>query len=98
MIPYLTANELKILLEQPDIYTIEGRRDLMLLVVLYDTGARVQELIDSRWILHLHKNSDSLVFCFDYLLQTNVIAQKEYGLVQLTYRSKCIPCHSAYSG
>lgn len=48
-IPYLTANELKILLQQPDINMVEGRRNLMLLVVLYDTGARVQELIDLRW-------------------------------------------------
>lgn len=49
MIPYLTANELKILLEQPDVRTIAGRKDLILLVILYDMGARVQELIDLKW-------------------------------------------------
>lgn len=49
MIPYLTANELKILFEQPNLNTKDGRRDLIMLVVLYDTGARVQELIDLRW-------------------------------------------------
>ncbi|MBK5242395.1 site-specific integrase [Clostridium sp.] len=49
MIPYLTANELKILLEQPDLTTIAGRKNLILLVILYDTGARVQELIDLKW-------------------------------------------------
>jgi len=48
-IPYLTVNELKILLEQPDVNTVEGRRGLMLLVILYETGVRVQELIDLRW-------------------------------------------------
>ena len=37
---------MKILLTQPDTSTAEGRRDLVLLVVLYDTAARVQELID----------------------------------------------------
>lgn len=47
-IPYLTSDELKILLEQPDLTTRGGRRDLMLMVVLYDTGARVQELVDLR--------------------------------------------------
>lgn len=47
-IPYLTANELKILLEQPDLTTQRGRRDLILMVALYDTGARVQELVDLR--------------------------------------------------
>ncbi len=45
-IHYLTAKEMKILLEQPDIHTTKGRRDLTMLVVLYDTAARVQELID----------------------------------------------------
>jgi integrase/recombinase XerD len=45
IVPYLTANELKILLEQPDLKTKGGRRDLVLLAVLYDTAARVQELV-----------------------------------------------------
>jgi len=48
MVPYLTANELKILLEQPDLKTKDGRRDMVLLAVLYDTAARVQELVDLR--------------------------------------------------
>jgi len=48
MVPYLTANELKVLLEQPDLKTKDGRRDLVLLAVLYDTAARVQELVDLR--------------------------------------------------
>jgi len=45
-IDHLTPEALKILLEQPDRTTPDGRRDLVLLTVLYDTGARVQELID----------------------------------------------------
>lgn len=46
LVPYLTGEEMKILLEQPDTTTSEGRRDIVLLVTLYDTAARVQELID----------------------------------------------------
>lgn len=46
LIHYLTGDEMRILLEQPDINTKAGRRDLALLVILYDTAARVQELID----------------------------------------------------
>lgn len=46
IVPYLQENELKHLLEMPDIETIWGRRDLVLLCVLYDTGGRVQEIID----------------------------------------------------
>jgi site-specific recombinase XerD len=48
MIPYLTGNEMKILLEQPDVSTKAGLRDLVLMAVLYDTAARVQELVDLR--------------------------------------------------
>lgn len=46
LVPYLTGSEMKILLEQPDSSTYEGFRDRVLLSVLYDTGARVQELIE----------------------------------------------------
>ena len=45
-IPHLSKNQLAYLLEQPDASTKRGRRDLALMAVLYDTGARVQELID----------------------------------------------------
>lgn len=45
---HLSMNQLAYLLEQPDTSTKRGRRDLALMVALYDTGARVQELIDLR--------------------------------------------------
>lgn len=45
---YLSAEELAVLLRAPDPSTRAGRRDAVLLTVLYDTGARVQELIDLR--------------------------------------------------
>jgi integrase/recombinase XerD len=43
---YLTIDEIKLLLQQPDTRTVRGRRDLALLSLMYDTGARVQEIID----------------------------------------------------
>lgn len=43
---YMTVNALKILLQQPNVHTKNGRRDLTLLATLYDTGARVSELIN----------------------------------------------------
>ncbi len=43
---YLTTEGIKLLLEQPDLSSGKGRRDLALLSLLYDTGSRVQELID----------------------------------------------------
>jgi integrase/recombinase XerD len=45
-VAYLSKDELADMLAQPDLHTPEGRRDAMLLSLLYDTGARVQELID----------------------------------------------------
>lgn len=48
VVGYLTAEAVKLLLEQPNKYTQKGRRDLTLISVLYDTGGRVQELIDCR--------------------------------------------------
>ena len=45
-VAYLSKEELTEILAQPDLRNPEGRRDAVLLSVLYDTGARVQELID----------------------------------------------------
>jgi site-specific recombinase XerD len=43
---YLTIDELKCILAQPDLNTKQGKRDLALLTLLYDSGARVQEIAD----------------------------------------------------
>ena len=44
-IGYLTADQVRTVLAKPNIKTRNGRRDLLILSVLYDTGARVSELI-----------------------------------------------------
>lgn len=46
VIPFLTEDELKALLAQPDPSTRHGLRDLTLLSLLYDSGARVQAITD----------------------------------------------------
>ena len=48
LIPFLTEDDLSLLLSQPDASTRQGLRDLTLLALLYDSGARVQELVDLR--------------------------------------------------
>lgn len=48
VVEHLTPEAMKLLLEQPDKGCLKGRRNLTLMSVLYDTGARVQELIDIR--------------------------------------------------
>ena len=46
LVKYLTHNEIKHLLALPDASSWEGRRDLALLSLLYDSAARVQEICD----------------------------------------------------
>ena len=45
-VEYLSKDHLANILSQPDLQTETGRRDAVLLSLLYDTGARVQELVD----------------------------------------------------
>lgn len=42
----LAAEEVAVILEQPDLSTAKGRRHAVMLSLLYDTGARVQEIVD----------------------------------------------------
>jgi integrase/recombinase XerD len=46
LVKHLSPEIVKLILEQPDKNSTKGRRNLTLLSVLYDTGARVQEIID----------------------------------------------------
>jgi len=45
---YLTAEEMETLLAQVDRTTSKGKRDYLLLALLYDTGTRIQEILDVR--------------------------------------------------
>src|SRR5690606_19182135 len=45
-VEFISHECLKHILEQPDISKKRGRRDLTIIATLYDSGARVQELID----------------------------------------------------
>ncbi len=44
-IVYLEKEAMKALLAVPDLTSVRGRRDLAMMAMLYDTGARIQELI-----------------------------------------------------
>lgn len=48
IVEHLSIEAIKLLLEQPDRLKTQGRRDLTLLSLMYDSGARVQEIIDMR--------------------------------------------------
>jgi len=45
-IAYLTPDDVASILQQPDTETKYGRRDMILLSLMYDSGARVQEICD----------------------------------------------------
>ena len=44
LVGYISENEMKSFLSRPDTSKKSGRRDMVLLSVMYDTGARVQEI------------------------------------------------------
>lgn len=47
-VEYLSEVALKTIFEQPDIKTAKGRRNRALLILLYDTGARISEILNLR--------------------------------------------------
>lgn len=44
-VEYMTEEAIQAILKQPDIKTDKGMRNLFLLILLYDTGARIQEIL-----------------------------------------------------
>jgi site-specific recombinase XerD len=61
VVPYLTLDGIKAILNQPDTSAASGRRDLTMLSLLYDTGARVQELVDLR-IVDVRLSSPTVIY------------------------------------
>lgn len=47
-VTYLSKEDVALILAQPDVTRTSGRRDLVIISVLYDTAARVQEICDLR--------------------------------------------------
>ena len=43
-VDYLSESEVSVLLDQPDLRTPKGRRDRFFMLMMYDTGARLQEI------------------------------------------------------
>jgi integrase/recombinase XerD len=57
-VEYMSETALKTLLEQPDIHTRYGMRDRFLMILLYDTGARIQEILDLK-LKDIHLNDQT---------------------------------------
>jgi integrase/recombinase XerD len=56
-VKYMTELALKALLEQPDSHTRCGKRDKFFMILLYDSGARIQEILDLK-LKDLHLQAD----------------------------------------
>jgi site-specific recombinase XerD len=48
IVEYMSETAIKVILEQPDITVQKGLRDQFLMLLMYDTGARIQEILDIR--------------------------------------------------
>ena len=57
-VKYMSETALKILLEQPDVNTRCGSRDRFFMILLYDTGARIQEILDLK-LKDIHLNDQA---------------------------------------
>lgn len=47
-VEYLTESQLKLIYSMPDIHTAIGRRNRFMMIFLYETGARIEELLNIR--------------------------------------------------
>lgn len=47
-VDYLIEKAIRLLIDQPDRTTLKGQRDMFFMILLYDTGARVDELLSAR--------------------------------------------------
>ena len=63
-VEYMTETALKTLLEQPDSNTYYGKRDRFFMILLYDSGARIQEILDLK-LKDIHLNDQNSV-CLSY--------------------------------
>ena len=57
---YLSIEAIKVLFSMPNINSKSGRRDLAIIALMYDSGARVQEIADLR-VIDLRKNKPATV-------------------------------------
>ncbi len=47
-VEYLSEKAIRLLMDQPDITTLKGQRDMFFMILLYDTGARVEEVLSAK--------------------------------------------------
>lgn len=62
-VEYMTENAVKAILQQPDTHTEKGVRDLFMMVLMYDTGARISEILGMKIKdIHIRENPYATLF------------------------------------
>lgn len=90
---YLSDIEVKMLFAEPNIHTREGIRDLAIMVVLYDSGARVSELtslkIDD---VNLSKTATIKITGKGKKMRLVPVSAETAGIIKAYYKSNRIDC------
>lgn len=63
LVEHMSETAVQAILQQPDISTLMGKRDAFLMLLLYRTGVRVQELVDIKLCDLVISSNSSLTVC-----------------------------------
>ena len=98
VVPFLTGEEMKILLSMPDPSTKKGLRDMVLMAVLYDSAARVQEIIDLK-VKDLRLDKPAVITLHGKGQKTRhvPITEKTKNLLESHLRCRCSPGNNGVS-
>ncbi len=84
-VEYMTERALKTLLEQPDSNTYCGKRDRFFMILLYDSGARIQEILDLKLKdIHL-KDQTPCVYLTGKGNKTRIVPLMDKTIAHLNY-------------
>ena len=90
---HLSDTEVKMLFAEPDIHTKEGIRDLAIMVVLYDSGARVSELTNLKFgDVNLTKTATIRITGKGKKMRLVPVSAETAGIIKAYYKSNKIDC------
>lgn len=90
---HLSDTEVKMLFAEPDIHTREGIRDLAIIVVLYDSGARVSELISLKIEdVNLSKTATIKITGKGKKMRLVPVSAQTAAIIKAYYKSNRIDC------
>lgn len=90
---HLLDVEVKMLFAEPDIHTKEGIRDLAIMVVLYDSGARVSELTCLKIEdINLSKTATIRITGKGRKMRLIPVSAETAGIIKAYYKSNKIDC------